>query len=115
MTKSLTRLVSTVTLISALGFGAAFEQTPAPTTGNATATPAITAPANGKAVDAKAKAAGQQTGKDHAAKDQATAKTHALKPDAAKTEKKAAVDTPQTTVKTEVKAGSASPTVAPKS
>ena len=120
MTKSLTRLVSTVTLISALGLGAAFAQTSAPTTGNAAATPAITAPANGKAVDAKAKPAGHQTSKDHvakdqAAKDQAPAKTHAVKPDAAKTEKKAAVDAPQTTVKTEVKAGSANPTVTPKS
>ncbi len=115
MTKSLTRLVSTVTLISALGLGAAFAQTPAPTTGNSAATPAITAPATGKVVDSKAKPAEHKATKDHAAKDQATAKTHALKPDAAKTEKKAAVDAPQTTVKTEAKAVSTSPTVAPKS
>ncbi len=106
MTKSLTRLVSTVTLISALGLGAAFAQTPAPATSNAAATPAITAPATGKVVDSKAKAAEHK-----ATKDQATAKTHALKPDAAKTDKKAAIEAPQTSAK----AGSASPTVAPKS
>ncbi len=111
MTKSLTRLVSTVTLISALGLGAAFAQTPAPTTGNSAATPAITAPASGKVVDSKAKSAEHKATKDHVAKDQATAKTHALKPDAAKSDKKAVVDAPQTSAKT----GSASPTVAPKS
>lgn len=106
MTKSLTRLVSTVTLISALGLGAAFAQGTAPVTSNAATTPALTAPATGKVVDSKAK-----TVEHKATKDQASTKTHALKPDAAKTDKKAAIEAPQTSAK----AGSTSPVAAPKS
>jgi len=114
MTKSLTRLVSTVTLISALGLGAAFAQTPAPATGNAATTPAITAPAAGKGVDSKAK-----TGEHKAAKDHTHVGSHALKTDAAKIEKKSATDahhaSVQTSPKTDAKAVVTTPTVAPKS
>ncbi len=114
MTKSLTRLVSTVTLISALGLGAAFAQTPAPATGNAATTPAITAPANGKGVDSKAK-----TVEHKALKDQTHVGNHALKTDAAKTEKKPVPEAPQaaaqTSPKADAKAVATTPTVAPKS
>lgn len=111
MTKSLTRFVSTVTLISALGLGAAYAQSGVPATGNAPATPAVTAPAK---ADVKAETKGKSV--EHKAQKDHDGKTHALKADgvkndAAKSDKKAEVTGSQTTVK----AGTSTPAVAPKS
>jgi hypothetical protein len=116
MTKSLTRLVSTVTLISALGLGAAFAQNAASVTGNTTAAPAVAAPALTKAetkAETKGKSAEHKVQKDHA-----TAKAHAQKPETAKSEKKVDATGSQGAVKSDKTAtgtSTATPAAAPKS